>query len=188
MAFGTVGKGHALDHPALGAILISGEGYSTPVPGAFPQQLNGSARPTHPNHIEPKKKIKKCLACAQVHPVGYCTLKRTGYENCGLCGLAHFGSSRACPHLQSETQVRSMLRALKTSTETKEERRAARKYLQGVIGNLVMKKKKDSQQSAELANGALQGAPQGLENQPVFIDLSINSPEHSSISAQGRPI
>lgn len=97
-----------------------------------------------------------------MHAVGYCTLKRSGHEHCGLCGLAHFGGARACPHMHSETQVRSMLRALKTSTEPKEERRAARKYLQGVIGSLVMKKKKDAQQEAGLASGQ----PQGLENQP----------------------
>lgn len=114
---------------------------------------------------KPKKITKKCLACSQIHPVGYCTLKRTGHENCGLCGLAHFGSSRACPHLQSETQVRAMLRALKTSTEPKEDRRAARKYLQGVIGNLVLKKKKDAQRTADLMNGN-----QGLENRPPLID------------------
>jgi chromodomain-helicase-DNA-binding protein 4 len=69
-------------------------------------------------------------------------MKRSGYENCGLCGLAHFGNSRTCPHLQSETQVRLMLDALKTSTESQELIDAAQKYLRGVLGDLIKRKRK----------------------------------------------
>lgn len=84
---------------------------------------------------------RQCLACNEVHPVGYCRLKRTGFENCGLCGLAHYGTARTCPNLQSETQVRLMLDALKTSTDTKDNIDKARAYLRGVVGDLVRRKK-----------------------------------------------
>jgi chromodomain-helicase-DNA-binding protein 4 len=88
---------------------------------------------------------RQCLACGEVHPVGYCPLKRSGAEHCGLCGLAHYGTARTCPHLSSETQVRLMLDSLKTSTESRESIEAARNYLRGVIGDLVRKKKREKE-------------------------------------------
>jgi len=77
--------------------------------------------------------------------IGYCALKRAGAEHCNLCGLAHYGTARTCPHLSSETQVRLMLDALKTSTESRESIEAARSYLRGVIGDLVRKKKRQKE-------------------------------------------
>ena len=47
-----------------------------------------------------------CTACREYHSVGACPLKLAGVEYCNLCGIAHFGSGRVCPHIQSETQVR----------------------------------------------------------------------------------
>ena len=46
-----------------------------------------------------------CLACKTFHPQGQCPLKLAGTEMCNLCGIAHFGFNRTCPHLQSEVQV-----------------------------------------------------------------------------------
>ncbi|KAH8434953.1 putative chromatin remodeling complex subunit (Chd3) [Aspergillus melleus] len=83
-----------------------------------------------------------CLACNQIHPVGHCRLKLAGVEHCGLCGLAHFGYARTCPHIRSEIQVGRMLKALKQSTEDPELVRMAKKYLTGVRGNLVHEQKK----------------------------------------------
>ncbi|KAF2465544.1 uncharacterized protein BDR25DRAFT_346076 [Lindgomyces ingoldianus] len=94
-----------------------------------------------------------CYACHTQHPRGACPLKVAGAEHCGLCGLAHFGHARTCPHINSETQVRDMLEALKTSPEKKELVEAATKYLRGVKGHLVQKKKKDREKAMMLATG-----------------------------------
>ncbi|KAF3040471.1 hypothetical protein E8E12_004481 [Didymella heteroderae] len=92
--------------------------------------------PTQPNaHI--------CQACHKNHPLGACDLKAAGVEHCGLCGLAHYGYGRSCPHIKSETQVRGMLAALKNSPEKKELIDLAVKYLRGVKGALVQQKKRD---------------------------------------------
>jgi superfamily II DNA or RNA helicase len=89
-----------------------------------------------------------CPACHMNHPQGACELKAAGVEHCGLCGLAHFGHSRTCPHIKSETQVREMLEALKNSPEKKELVDAAMKYLRGVKGTLVQQKKRDREKAA----------------------------------------
>ncbi|KAE8862308.1 hypothetical protein PTNB29_04870 [Pyrenophora teres f. teres] len=99
-----------------------------------------------------------CPACRKNHPQGACELKAAGVEHCGLCGLAHFGHSRTCPHIKSETQVREMLEALKNSPEKKELVEAAMKYLRGVKGTLVQQKKKDREKAA-LAKGQPLAAP-----------------------------
>ncbi|CAI9637243.1 unnamed protein product [Alternaria burnsii] len=96
--------------------------------------------------------IHICPACHKNHPSGACELKAAGVEHCGLCGLAHYGHSRTCPHIRSETQVREMLEALKNSPEKKELVDAAIKYLRGVKGTLVQQKKRDREKAA-LAKG-----------------------------------
>lgn len=101
--------------------------------------------------------LRACIACRKPHPPGACDLKVAGVEHCGLCGLAHFGHSRTCPHIKSETQVRAMLEALKSSPEKKELVDAAVKYLRGVKGTLVQQKKRDREKAA-LAKGGNGGA------------------------------
>ncbi|KAL1801572.1 hypothetical protein ACET3X_001914 [Alternaria dauci] len=122
---------------------------------------NGAVKPfkraTIPirNPLEPAyggSSIRICPACHKNHPSGACELKAAGVEHCGLCGLAHYGHSRTCPHIKSETQVREMLEALKNSPEKKELVDAAIKYLRGVKGTLVQQKKRDREKAA-LANG-----------------------------------
>jgi hypothetical protein len=115
-----------------------------------------------------------CYACMIQHPRGACPLKVAGVEHCGLCGLAHYGHGRTCPHIKSETQVRAMLEALKSSPENKELVDAAVKYLRGVKGTLVQQKKKkkekaimrsegrDSNQSPQLAGPSRPHASQPL--------------------------
>lgn len=53
-----------------------------------------------------------CRACTTHHPVGNCPLKIAGVEFCNLCGMAHYGHARVCPHIQSETQVSHVRNAL----------------------------------------------------------------------------
>ena len=84
-----------------------------------------------------------CAACLDYHALGSCPLKRAGAEYCNICGIAHYGRARVCPHISSETQVRAMLAALKQSSESGELVKEARRYLVGVKGTLVQKKKKD---------------------------------------------
>ena len=95
--------------------------------------------------------IYRCVACDQHHPVGYCPLKLAGVEHCGLCGIAHFGYSRTCPHLNSEAQVAIMLGSLKESTEQRSLIEEATKYLRGIRGDLVRRKKlKAAKNSTEI--------------------------------------
>ena len=82
-----------------------------------------------------------CLVCGQNHRVGYCPLKLAGVEYCGLCGLAHYGHQRTCPHLNSELQVATMLGTLKQSSESPLLVEEATKYLRGIRGDLVRRKK-----------------------------------------------
>lgn len=101
-----------------------------------------------------------CPACQLQHPRGACALKLAGAEHCGLCGLAHYGAGRICPHINSETQVREMLETLKNSTEPKHLVETATKYLRGVKGHLVQKKKREREKALGIivnVNGAMHG-------------------------------
>jgi hypothetical protein len=102
-----------------------------------PNRPNYAPSPTSLNNTDTHR---RCQACRNFHATGYCPLKIAGHENCGLCGLAHFGGLQTCPHLQSETQVRLMLDALRTSTEPSDMRENARRVLRGIIGDLVLRK------------------------------------------------
>ena len=123
-----------------------------------------------------------CFACHTQHPRGACPLKVAGVEHCGLCGLAHFGYSRTCPHIRSETQVRDMLRALKNSPEKKEHVEAAVKYLRGVKGTLVQQKKKDRERAMMQAQGIVPnrqpyGGPLALPGHHP--PTTYNGPDHA---------
>ena len=84
--------------------------------------------------------------------MGWCRLKLAGVEHCGLCGLAHLGHSRTCPHLNSEAQVVTLLQTLKESTEDREKVELATKYLRSIRGDLVARKRnaEKRRQEAEL--------------------------------------
>lgn len=66
---------------------------------------NGGGPVQHPSNFVQISNGINCLACRSFHPLGQCPLKLAGVEHCNLCGMAHFGSARVCPHIQSETQV-----------------------------------------------------------------------------------
>ena len=87
--------------------------------------------------------------CDTYHKRGLCPLKLCGIEHCPLCGIAHFAGANECPALQSETQVRLMLAALKESPEEKELVDLATAYLRGRKGTLVRRKKE--RRNAKLA-------------------------------------
>lgn len=99
-----------------------------------------------------------CVACLHVHPLGSCPLKVAGVEHCGLCGLAHYGFARICPHINSETQVREMIQAVKSSTEAGHLKAEALKYLTGLKGTLVQKKKKKAEEKQQAKAGAASSA------------------------------
>lgn len=123
---------------------------------------------------------RHCPACHKQHPQGACELKAAGVEHCGLCGLAHFGHSRTCPHIKSETQVRAMLEALRNSNEPKELVDLASKYLRGVKGTLVQQKKRDREKAAAAQNGNLPPPPTAKPRQP-----QNNSGKHVQYSPPG---
>jgi len=85
--------------------------------------------------------ILVCYACNRSHPPGQCRLKSAGVEHCPLCGLAHYGVRRTCPHFQSEVQLSRMLEALKNSTEDREIRSLARSYVGGIKGDLARRRR-----------------------------------------------
>lgn len=69
--------------------------------------------------------------------MGWCRLKLEGVEHCGLCGIAHLGHSRTCPHLTDEKQLVRLLETLKESPESRDIVDAATKYLRMIRGDLV---------------------------------------------------
>ncbi|CBF85892.1 hypothetical protein AN1956.2 [Aspergillus nidulans FGSC A4] len=85
-----------------------------------------------------------CFVCGRVHPMGSCPLKLAGVEHCGLCGLAHYGQARTCPHLKSELQVSRMIEALKQSNEDKHLVALAKKYVYGIKGDLAQRERRKS--------------------------------------------
>ncbi|KAI9788411.1 MAG: hypothetical protein M1816_006936 [Peltula sp. TS41687] len=91
-----------------------------------------------------------CPACFGSHIPGQCPLRLAGTENCPLCGIAHYGMGRTCPHLKSETQVRAMMDAIKHSPEEQSIKDAALTYLRGVKGGLVRAKKKKEEEDKAL--------------------------------------
>ena len=117
-----------------------------------------------------------CLACGTPHPVGYCPLKFAKVEHCPLCGIAHYGHQRTCPHLNSITQCRGLLAALKDSRAPSAEIEQAKKYIVGIIGDLQRRKKIKEK-------AALQS------NQHTFASEQANGPSsrwHSPLQAPPR--
>ena len=97
--------------------------------------------------------------------MGWCRLKVAGIEHCGLCGLAHVGHGRTCPHLNSEVQVATLLGTLKESTESRELIEQATKYLRMIRGDLVQRKRKHE--------GHVSGQPQTqVSNAPAYVKMN----------------
>ncbi len=135
-----------------------------------------------------------CLACGENHAVGWCPLKRAGVEHCGLCGLAHFGHQRTCPHLNSELQVATMLGTLKQSSESPYLVEEATKYLRGIRGDLVRRKKaKAEKEERERARLGLPGqhvdgvgSAYNISSVPIPHFQAADAPERPQIGGRRR--
>ncbi|OJJ40391.1 hypothetical protein ASPWEDRAFT_33774 [Aspergillus wentii DTO 134E9] len=127
-----------------------------------------------------------CVACNMNHPLGYCRLKIAGVEHCGLCGIAHFGFSRTCPHLRSETQVVRMLEALKQSNESPDVVKEAKRYLTGVKGSIAQRKRKLASRAAVAGSSPVASSSSGIPNHAMSGALPI--PSTSAVASSGSPI
>lgn len=126
-----------------------------------------------------------CFVCGRFHPIGSCPLKVAGVEHCGLCGLAHFGHARTCPHLRSDIQVTRMLEALKQSTEDRNLVELAKKYCRGIKGDLAQRKRRVSGKAVDSPadpTTATAAPTQAAAVQGVGI-----SPRQLTIDLTGRP-
>ncbi|KAL4941219.1 hypothetical protein BDV06DRAFT_194888 [Aspergillus oleicola] len=111
-----------------------------------------------------------CFICSRTHPVGSCPLKLAGVEHCGLCGLAHFGHARTCPHLKSDVQITKIIEALKQSTEDRHLVALALKYCYGIKGDLTQRKRRES---GKVAGNSANQSPAPTA-QPM-VDLTRNT-------------
>ena len=84
-----------------------------------------------------------CSACTQYHRPGFCPLRLAGVERCQLCGIAHYGFQRNCPHFTSVTQLRLMVEAIKNSTEPQDIKDLAKKRVVGLIGSLKKERRQE---------------------------------------------
>ncbi|KAJ5638067.1 hypothetical protein N7490_007946 [Penicillium lividum] len=98
--------------------------------------------------------IAPCIACERRHGLGKCPLKGAGVEHCPLCGLAHLGGRRACPHFHSKLQIQRMLEALSRSNESPSLVAAAKRYLRGVIGSLTQVERRGSAKQTSLSGNS----------------------------------
>ena len=106
----------------------------------------------------------KCAACETYHPTGRCPLKNAGVELCPLCGIAHYGRARICPHINSVTQLQAMHEAIKHSPEALELKELAKKKITGLIGNIRQKRRFEEQAKAAKESQALRQSGQSGSN------------------------
>ena len=132
-----------------------------------------SAVVSPPNKGLPHSKgLKTCAACTQRHPPGDCPLMLAGLEHCGLCGIAHYGHQRTCPHLTSVTQLRLMVEAIKYSTEPQEIKDLAKKRVVGLIGSINQARRQEKEAklppapNSHYANNSKSGT-HGISKRPV---------------------
>lgn len=160
-----------------------------PAPSTALQITNGSAQLLPLQNINPNAgHLPPCLACGTPHHVGCCPLKLAKVEHCPLCGIAHYGHQRTCPHLNSLTKCRTMLEALKLSREPKADIEMAKKYIVGVIGDLQRRKKTKEEKTLvesnkhTLADKQARG-PDAGEHPPL--QTSPNASAHASTGKDG---
>lgn len=117
--------------------------YAPKPPVEAPQQ----PRSPHPINAPspPQPAAKFCADCRTIHDRAGCpkTLpgNRKPREYCGICGIAHFGVSKSCPHLANETQLRLLLDALRDSNEIPARKIEVEKYLRKQLADRVRAKK-----------------------------------------------
>ena len=115
--------------------------------------------------------------------MGWCRLKLSGVEHCGLCGIAHIGHGRTCPHLNSEIQVATLLGTLKESTESHELIDKATKYLRMIRGDLVQRKRLQDRKDEMTAKPD----PTGYQprTDPINIDGNVDMASHGQAAVNG---
>ena len=121
----------------------------------------------------------KCPACDNYHLKGRCPLKLAGVEKCPLCGIAHYGRGRICPHINSITQLQAMHEALKQSPEHPEIKELAKKKVTGLIGSIRQKRRLEEEAKTAKEKQALRQSSQPRSN---FMPV-----QHGSINGQGLP-
>ncbi|KAL4887047.1 hypothetical protein BJY04DRAFT_213010 [Aspergillus karnatakaensis] len=155
----------------------------------FPE-LNTPPQPPTNNSTALNGKVDRnespCMACSRVHALGSCHLKVAGVEHCGLCGIAHFGFARTCPHLKSDTQVTRMLEALKQSTEDRHLVALAKKYCYGIKGDLAQRKRRVSSKAAGGA-GDNTAAPTPPAPNNAAVGVNIPPAKQPVIDLTGHP-
>lgn len=131
------------------------------VPTGLAPHFNGDAAVPAEYVRMPVPARHKCMACKEEHPMGWCRLKIAGVEHCGLCGLAHMGHGRTCPHLNNERQVETLLMTLKESTESRELVDEAIRYLRVIRSDLVsQRRQKERKAQMLLEQQQMQEKPQ----------------------------
>lgn len=129
-----------------------------------------------------------CIVCKNHHPIGRCPLKLAGVEHCPLCGLAHFGKNRNCPHLHSEVQIRHMISALQRSNEPPEQVAKAKRYLYGIVGDLNKRaRKKAFLEAGRLPQPSQMAPPRTTSSIHYQSSVETQVPESNSETHQIRP-
>lgn len=113
-------------------------------------------------HVAQMPPTHQCSACGEQHAMGWCRLKVAGVEHCGLCGLAHLGHGRTCPHLNDERHVTTLLQTLKESTESREWVEHATKYLRAIRGDLIQRRRAQERREQDLELAALRDRDRSL--------------------------
>ena len=114
-----------------------------------------------------------CPACENYHLPGRCPLKLAGVEYCTLCGIAHFGRGRICPHINSITQLQAMQEAVKHSTESAELKELAKKKLTGLIGSIRQKRRLEEEARAAALRTLSQPGPNFAPGQHAIMNRQV---------------
>jgi chromodomain-helicase-DNA-binding protein 4 len=114
-----------------------------------------------------------CVACRQYHVPGSCPLRLAGVEMCGLCGIAHFGSRRVCPHLQSTVQVQRMLEALEKSVEDPVMIFTAKKYLNGILVSMAHNERRKISAAQAASQLSVTSPSDDAVGRSNFVDLTL---------------
>lgn len=140
-----------------------------------PLMASGQLPPQIPVLDGAKSPPATCLACGNYHLPGRCPLKLAGVEYCPLCGIAHFGRGRICPHINSITQLQAMQEAIKHSTESAELKELARKKLTGLIGSIRQKRRLEEEGRAAALRTFSQPGPNFAPSQHAIMDRQVHS-------------
>ncbi|KEF62875.1 uncharacterized protein A1O9_00848 [Exophiala aquamarina CBS 119918] len=128
-------------------------------------------------HVSQMPPQYDCSACGEQHAMGWCRLKVAGVEHCGLCGLAHLGHGRTCPHLSDERRLTTLLQTLKESTESREFVEQASKYVRSIRSDLIQRRRAQERREQEaVVQGPLASA-QVNDHQRLPSAVNVQHPE-----------